>query len=133
MQLSVRRLAPVIAVSLAACPGKIPAPVGVATGPGTANIGSVVQLDGSGSNDPQGRQLSYAWAMVNLPAGSKAALNDAHSVTPSFVADVPGTYVVQLVVSSSFLSSPPVQVTITVADCGNKPPVATVTETPQGG
>src|SRR5437764_7559467 len=131
---SVRRLVPFIALCLAACPNNIAAPVAVAKGPAAANVGSVVQLTGSDSSDPQGRQLSYGWVMVNLPSGSKAALNDAHSVTPSFVVDVAGTYLAQLVVSNSFLASEPAQVTIVAADCGNKPPVAgAITATPQGG
>jgi hypothetical protein len=135
MQLSCRHLGAIaIALGVAACPKSAGQPLASATAVAAVNIGSVVQLDGSKSSDPQSRQLAFSWSFLKLPAGSAATLNDPHSINPSFIADAPGAVVVQLVVANSFLVSEPVQVTIVVNDCGTNPPVIVVlTETPQGG
>src|SRR5437870_5703640 len=123
MQRSVRRRALVIAIGLVACAQKVQPPVAGATAPQTVNVGTVVQLDGSSSSDPQGRQLAYIWDLLLLPPGSAATLNNPQSVNPSFRADVAGKYQVRLVVQNSLLSSEPVVLEITAANCGNKPPV----------
>src|SRR5690348_649894 len=112
-----------LVVSAFACAKSVETPVAAVSAPTSANVGSVVQLDGTTSVDPQGRTLSYDWSMLELPAGSSAKLNDAHIATPSFVADVAGTYRLQLVVSNSFVSSPPMEVKVTVNSCGANPPV----------
>ncbi|ACG72899.1 PKD domain containing protein [Anaeromyxobacter sp. K] len=61
--------------------------------------GALVQLDGSASRDPEGFPLSYGWTFVSRPVGSAATLQSATSQRASFVADVPGSYVVRLQVS----------------------------------
>lgn len=78
--------------------------------------GTLVLLDGSGSSDADGDELSYQWALVNSPGGSSAILDDNRTVSPSFTPDVAGTYVVQLIVSDGFLASDPdsARVTVTV-------------------
>jgi hypothetical protein len=83
--------------------------------------GETVQLDGSGSSDPEGVDLSFAWSFESRPDGSSATLEGAASATPSFVADVRGNYVVSLIVNDGELDSAPDTVTITA---GNNPPVA---------
>jgi hypothetical protein len=60
--------------------------------------GATVRLDGSGSTDLDGQRLTYGWAWVARPAGSAASLSSAAAIRPTFVAEVPGTYVAQLVV-----------------------------------
>jgi hypothetical protein len=82
--------------------------------------GSAVVLTGSGT-DPQQLSLTFSWSLVARPAGSTASLSAANSPNPTFVADKPGTYVAQLVVSNGTLSSLPATVTITTT---NTPPVA---------
>lgn len=75
--------------------------------------GNVVQLNGTGSSDPNGLSLSYAWSFVSKPAGSNATITPGTPGLASFTADVAGTYTVQLVVSDQFGSSQPSTVIIT--------------------
>jgi RHS repeat-associated protein/uncharacterized repeat protein (TIGR01451 family) len=76
--------------------------------------GSLVALDGSGSSDADGDPLTFTWAILSQPAGGTAILSDAHNVSPTFVANVAGFYVVQLIVNDGKVDSPPMTVTITV-------------------
>lgn len=59
-------------------------------------VGETVQLDGSGSYDPDGDLLRYKWSFVARPEGSEASLSDANAVNPTFVADKLGRYVLEL-------------------------------------
>ena len=79
--------------------------------------GSLVTLDGSGSSD--GDLLTFAWSFVSVPAGSTAVLSDSTVVNPSFVADQPGTYIVQLIVNDGLVDSAPDTVTITASTPSN--------------
>jgi cytochrome c553 len=85
--------------------------------------GSVIALDGSGSQDADNDPLSYLWTMVSRPAGSSAALSDATLANPSFSADVDGTYVIELVVNDGSVDSLPATVSI-VASTANSAPIA---------
>lgn len=76
--------------------------------------GDVVVLDGGGSSDPDGDTLSYLWSFVSAPPGSEAALDNSTSETPTFPADLVGTYVAQLVVNDGDLDSIPDEVTVVV-------------------
>jgi hypothetical protein len=76
-------------------------------------VGDTVLLDGGGSSDADGDSLTYSWSLTVVPAGSGAALVDATTATPTFVADVPGTYVVQLVVNDGTVDSAPDTVVVT--------------------
>lgn len=88
------------------------APVALAAKDDRVFAHEFVQLDGSGSSDADGDPLAYRWAFVTVPKKSKAAFSDPASVTPSFIPDVPGTYVVQLVVDDYKSASEPKTVTI---------------------
>lgn len=126
MALPVRRLAGLLIIATAfGCPKAVNAPSAVVPDLSTAKfqIGQVIRLDGTGSSDPQGRDLSYAWQFTQIPIGSTTALNDTHSATPSFLADVDGVYGVQLIVSNSLLSSAAASTNITVSKCGGRAPV----------
>ena len=70
-------------------------------------VGSTVTLDGSGSSDADGHPLTFKWSLLSTPPGSTAVLADSTSVSPSFVTDVAGDYVVQLIVNDGFLDSTP--------------------------
>ena len=87
----------------------------------TVFVGTIVQLDGSGSTDVDGDLLTFRWSLVSIPAGSAATLSDPSAVRPTFLVDHPGTYVVQLVVSDARSQSAPDTVQI---DTKNSRPVA---------
>ena len=82
-------------------------PVAVAGPDQTVTVGSTVVLDGTGSYDPNGDPLTFAWEMTVAPAGSIAALSDPLSPAPRFTADIAGTYEIQLVVDDGEFASTP--------------------------
>ena len=81
-----------------------------------------VQLDGSGSSDPDGDPLTFRWSLASVPSGSTTALDNPTTESPSFVADLPGGYVVQLVVNDGANDSPPDQATIAAVELYYFPP-----------
>ena len=97
------------------------APVANAGPNQTVTVGFTVRLDGSGSTDVNGNPLTYFWSLIARPAGSAASLNDPTAVQPTFTADQPGDYVVQLIVNDGFVDSAPDTVTISTL---NSKPVA---------
>ena len=97
------------------------APVAIAGADQVVAVGVQVQLNGAGSSDPDGNALTYIWTFLSKPAGSAAALLSAAAVMPTFVADRPGTYVVQLVVNDASINSAPSTVTI---ETQNRQPIA---------
>jgi hypothetical protein len=79
----------------------------------TVMVSETVHLYGSGSSDPQSNPLTYNWTFYSKPAGSSAALSSTTVLDPTFVPDVAGNYVVNLVVNNGSIDSPPSSVTIT--------------------
>lgn len=77
--------------------------------------GSLVQLDGSASTDPDGDlPLTFKWTLSTKPQGSAAQLVGDTTATPSLQLDQPGGYAIDLVVTDSAgLQSKPKRVTIT--------------------
>ena len=80
------------------------APVANAGGDMNTIVGNPVQLDGSGSSDANGDSLTYAWQLT-VPTGSTATLSDATIVNPTFVPDVAGAYIAQLIVNDGTTDS----------------------------
>ena len=77
-----------------------------------AIVGSQVTLDGSGSSDADGDALEFSWSFAEIPLGSAAVLIDADTSSPSFVPDLPGAYIAELVVSDGRAENGPDSVTI---------------------
>ena len=79
--------------------------------------GSVIELDGSGSSDPDGDsfELTYRWSIGRVPEGN-VTLSDSTAMRPSFIAELPGEYVFGLSVSDGELTSLQDVVTITVLE-----------------
>lgn len=59
------------------------------------------------SYDDDGDLLTYVWTMTYRPEGSNAYLSDPTSATPTFIADIHGDYLIELVVSDPWISSEP--------------------------
>jgi hypothetical protein len=95
------------------------APTANAGGDMLAVVGGLVTLDGSASSDPELDPLMFAWTVASAPAGSTALLNAASSQNPTFVLDVGGTFLIQLVVSDLFGPSSPDAVTITATSANS--------------
>src|SRR5438067_11297456 len=107
---------------VAACANRVADPVAVVATPEAVNAGSYVQLDGTASHDPQHRSLTYSWVIVERPVGSNSQLVDANTPKPTFLADMPGEYVIELTVSNSLFSSK-TRVTVIVSTCSVAAPV----------
>jgi len=106
------------------------APVANAGPNQSVNVGATVQLNGSGSTDVDGDTLTYRWSFTSIPTGSSAVLSSTTIVNPTFVADVPGNYVVQLIVNDGTVDSMPSTLTIgnsDIAPIANAGPPQTVT------
>ena len=80
-----------------------------------------VQLDGRSSSDADGDILAYQWSFTSKPDGSNSTLLNASAENPSFLVDVAGTYIVQLIVADGTTISQPDTVVITTE---NSPPIA---------
>lgn len=86
-------------------------PLARATGPGAAEAGAIVRLDGSGSGDPEGDPLRFRWTQVS---GPWVPLLDRATASPWFVPIQPGVYVFELEVDDGAVRSAPGQVAVLV-------------------
>jgi hypothetical protein len=121
------------------------APIAVPTGPQNVATGTLVNLDGSTSYDPSHNGLTYSWSLVHVPQGSVATLQNATTATPSFLADVSGVFVAQLIVNNGTRNSVPMTVAVTASTMKvtlspnplnlqtNAPGTLTVSVTPPAG
>jgi len=81
----------------------------------TVDEGAVVSLDGSASSDVDSPVLTYAWSFVTKPTESEAVFSDT-TAEPTFIADKPGTYIVQLIVNDGNSDSSPITASVEVLE-----------------
>ena len=84
-------------------------------------VGAEATLDGSGSVDPNGDPLSFAWTQTE---GVPVSLRGAHNETAAFTPETQGVYVFQLVTFDGRLYSSPDEVRVTVNGPSNHVPIA---------
>ena len=96
------------------------------------STGATVQLDGTGSDDPDGDPLTYWWYLYS-PDGSSAVLSSATSPTPTFVADLPGDYYADLYVSDGKTISYAYVIITATDNTASPPPTGSWRETPNQG
>lgn len=84
-------------------------PIAVITAPSTVLVDTVATLDGSASTTPSGEKLSYHWSLLERPIGSLTEISDSDPQSPTtyMIPDLPGKYVVELVVDDGELISDP--------------------------
>ncbi|MEQ1569651.1 MAG: PKD domain-containing protein [Myxococcota bacterium] len=105
-----------------AAPPENQAPIADAGADFDAALADEVELNGANSYDPDGDALEFDWEILDKPVDSGASLlNDGRS-NPSFFADRPGTYLVEVAVNDG-LSVSTDQVVVTVL-ASNDGPVA---------
>ncbi|MBP7737837.1 MAG: hypothetical protein KA369_17785 [Spirochaetes bacterium] len=74
-----------------------------------------VELDGSKSFDPEGKNLTFSWEIVHRPAGSAASFSDSTKVKTTLTFDTAGTYEIMVTVSDGSRTASDL-VTVYVAD-----------------
>ncbi len=89
------------------------APVADAGSAQDIHSGSTVTLDGSGSSDADGDDLTYIWSFVDKPEGSNAFFSDTTLINPTFIADIDGDYTIELTVNDRRIESTAAIVTVT--------------------
>jgi hypothetical protein len=99
------------------------APVANAGNTQSLMAGATITLDGSKSTDTDHDTLTYNWTLTTKPTGSTAALSSSTTINPTFIADLPGSYIATLVVNDGKTGSNTATVTITAAQ-SNAAPVA---------
>ena len=88
----------------------------------TVDSGATVNLDGTGSADPDGTIDAYAWTQT---AGPSVTLTGANTATPSFTAPTgPATLTFQLMVTDNDGGTATDSVTVNVNAPGNEAPTA---------
>ena len=95
-------------------------PTAVISASGAQKQGVSVSLSGSDStfDERTGADLTYTWALQSGPEGANSSFSSPNEAQTSFVADVPGIYVVILEVSdaTNAVSSSSIEVEITEND-----------------
>ena len=96
-------------------------------------LGDYAVFNGRGSRDPEGKPLSYQWALRSFPMGSRARLNAADTEQAWLQTDVAGEYVVELVVHDGVHASTADTAAVLAEDpTANRPPDITSTPAFQG-
>ena len=92
----------------------------------TVVVQNAIALNGTGSYDADGDNLSYSWSIASKPAASTSFLfTGANTSIPILTPDVVGDYVAQLIVFDGMVNSAADMVTITATasnDISDAPP-----------
>lgn len=115
-----RAPAPVLALA-----GQLTSAAG--TGDAATYTGAEVKFDASGSTDPDGDAVTYAWTLTAKPANSAATVKGSGAAV-TVVPDVAGTYVMTVRISDSKGAFADKQATLVVA--GNAAPITSLVVTP---
>lgn len=100
------------------------APVANAGAAQSVTTGAVVTLNGTGSTDANSDTLTYRWTLASKPTSSTAALSSATAASPTFTADLAGTYVATLIVNDGKVDSSNLGTVAVTAAAANSAPVA---------
>ncbi|WP_250463442.1 PKD domain-containing protein [Microbulbifer litoralis] len=92
----------------------------------TTMAGLVVTLDGEESSDPDDNRLTYQWAIIQRPDNSSAELQGASTATPSFTADAPGPYLLELQVTDEHGAKSNISDVVVIAKATNHAPVTRI-------
>lgn len=92
------------------------------------NLTTSIDLNGTNSSDAENDPLNYTWSILSKPNGSNIVLSDPSLAMPSFMPDITGDYVFQLVVNDGKLNSQHDNVTITAMEFANTTPIVLDTE-----
>lgn len=76
------------------------------------SVGSVVVADGSRSESPERRSLTFSWRLAERPRNSTAALPTTSDPMTSWTADTPGDFVIELDTFDGELWSSPTTATV---------------------
>lgn len=99
------------------------APVADCGGEYSAEVGSMVTLNGQNSTDPEGQVLTYDWSLSG-PACStltSSAIYNGSNVKPNFVPDCDGVFIVSLIVNDGSQWSDPDICPVNVASTNRAP------------
>jgi hypothetical protein len=91
----------------------------------TVTVGDTVNLSGTGT-DSDGDALTFSWRLLSAPAGSTSTLTAWSTSKANFVADVVGTYRLELIADDGKVSNggSVITVTSTAKAAINLPPIA---------
>ncbi len=96
-------------------------------------MGVSLELNGSGSTDPDGdtQILNYSWSIESAPPGSMATITPSDAVVATFIPDIQGEYIISLTVNDGELDSIADEVLISVVE--NLAPTAMIETSVQSG
>lgn len=75
------------------------APVASAGSDQVRDVGTIVELDGSGSFDPDGDELSFQWSILSAPVGAQAAIAVANQEQTTIEPELVGVWMIGLFVT----------------------------------